>query len=478
MRDSTTSYTSPQSNTKRTRESIRDALDIHVLGVCSGSGLIQLDCALVRYRQASPRAALRLELVQYGSVPTSSIVRNQILASLREVECNPTVVAHVNTLLGCMFSNGIKTFCHNYGVQIDSIDMIGTHMSGLRRVAMPESDDLNMHTLGWNVDVTANTGVTTVFDFAVIETSYVKPHVSPVAFVNRIFLRHPFKFRACLPIGELVNCSFIPPWTDGSPWKTYWRDCGPGSLLVNYAVRYCTSNNCHEDNNGKLGMRGMVNQAVVKQFLAYNDYSTSLPSPRIAREMFGDHEAQRLIDTCLSLKLSRADIIATITRITAENMLRQYCRLLALGFSEHQTVEELFISGPSARNTNIIDYLEAELPESVITKPLDDIGIPGDANEAVCYAHLALEAVLGVPIRSSVALSWPPIQVGEDVVLGRVVQGMGWGNLSSRLQNFGNGKPRCIARHVKISGNMELGFQNLGLTSRGGMRGANVMELS
>ena len=370
------------------------------------------------------------------------------------------VVTHLNTLLGCMFSNGIKAFCQEYGVLIESIDLVGTHMSGLRRSA---SDDLNTHTLGWNVDVTANTGITTVFDFAVIETGYVKPYVSPVAFVNRIFLRHPFKFRACLAIGELVNCSFIPPWSDGSAWKTYWRDCGPGSLLVDYAVRYCTSNMRHEDNNGNLGVRGMVNQAVVTQFLQVYDYSIILPSPTIAREIFGDHEAQRLMDICLSLGLSRADTIATVTRITADNILRQYRRLLALGFPEHQTVDELFISGPSARNTNIIDYLEAELPESVITKPLDDIGIPGDANEAVCYAHLALEAVLGVPVRSSTTLLWPPIQRGEDVVLGRVVPGMNWENLSSRLQKFSDGKPHCIAKDVRISGNLDLGFQNLGL---------------
>jgi len=363
-----------------------------------------------------------------------------------------------------MFSNGIRTFCQKYGVLVESIDLVGTHMSGLRRIAIPVSEDLNMHTLGWNVNVTADTGITTVFDFAVIETAYGKPHVSPVAFVNRIFLRHPFKFRACIAIGELVNCSFIPPWSDGSAWRTYWRDCGPGSMLVDYAMRYCTSNSHHEDNSGKFGMRGTINQAIVTQFLEVYDYSTTLPSPRIAREMFGDHEAQQLIDACLSLELSRADTVATVTRITAENMLRQYRRLLALGFPKQQDVDELFISGPSARNTNIIDYLEAELPESVITKPMDDIGIPGDANEAVCYAHLALEAVLGVPVRSSTNLLWPPIQVGEDVVLGRVVQGMNWETLSSRLQKFCNGKPRCLAKDIRIAGNLERGFQHLGLT--------------
>jgi hypothetical protein len=47
---------------------LQGALDIRVLGACCGSGLDQLDFALVRYRQASPDAALCLELIQVGAV--------------------------------------------------------------------------------------------------------------------------------------------------------------------------------------------------------------------------------------------------------------------------------------------------------------------------------------------------------------------------------------------------------------------------
>jgi hypothetical protein len=45
-------------------QSVRDALDVRVLGVYSGSALNQLDLALIRYRQASPGAPLCLETLQ------------------------------------------------------------------------------------------------------------------------------------------------------------------------------------------------------------------------------------------------------------------------------------------------------------------------------------------------------------------------------------------------------------------------------
>ncbi|KAI5380420.1 hypothetical protein J4E82_000998 [Alternaria postmessia] len=228
-------------------------------------------------------------------------------------------------------------------------------------------------------------------------------------------------------------------------------------------MKYCTSNDRNEDNNGTFATTGKPHEGVVTQFLETYDYSRILPSLSVAREMFGDHEAQRLIDECVFLELSEADIVATVTRVTAENILRQYRRLLALSFPAGQNVDELFISGPSARNANIIDYLEAELPESVITKPLDDIGIPGDANEAVCYAHLALEAVLGQPVRYSAELSRSWSQPGHDVVLGRVVRGENWENLTTWLQKFAGGKPRRLAKTVRIVGSVESGIKDLGL---------------
>ena len=44
--------------------SAKHALDLKVLGVCSGSGLDKFDHALVHYSQDAPNAPLRVELLQ------------------------------------------------------------------------------------------------------------------------------------------------------------------------------------------------------------------------------------------------------------------------------------------------------------------------------------------------------------------------------------------------------------------------------
>jgi 1,6-anhydro-N-acetylmuramate kinase len=366
-------------------------------------------------------------------------------------------------LLGKMFAVGIKIFCHIHKVVGTSIDFIGTHAPTLlKQYRYVGTETANNHPLAWTSFVRAEIGLTVVSGFSIVENGSVTPHVSPVAFVDKVLLRHRNKFRACLNINDLVNISFIPPFTDTSSRATVARDCGPGSLLIDYAMRYCTSNGQTQDHNGTYAANGTVNENIVTRFLDTKDYLRVAPPLHIAREMFGDHEAQRLVDECLFSNMQEADIVATITRITAQNILKQYRRLLELNFPAGQEVDEMFVCGPSAENSNIVDFLEAELPENVITRPLGDIGIPGDANQAVCYAHLALEVVLG---EASVALD-PALRTEEaaleDAVRGRIVRGERWEQVVERIQQFGGGEQLGISKDVRV-GSLAAEFNGLDL---------------
>jgi 1,6-anhydro-N-acetylmuramate kinase len=393
-------------------------------------------------------------------------VRNSIINYLRfggRRKFKPA--PHLDDLLGSLFSDGIKAFCHKHSVEPSSIDLVGTRSEALKiSNAQHNIDGAQEHTPSWNTIVAAETGISTVYDFTIIERGVARPHVHPVTYVDRIFLRHPSKFRVCLNIDEIASLSFIPMHGDDSAHASMSRNVGPGSLLINYAMRYCTSNDQYEDYDGKVGSLGTVDQDIVDRFLASHDYLLSPPSRSIATDMFGDHEAQQLIDDCLYHNLSDVDALATVTRITAQNILNQYRRLLQMFFPPDQKVDELFICGLSARNSNIIDYLECELPESVITKPLHDIGIPSDAHEAMCYAHLALEAVL---TRTTEAIEAPSasssLHSNAGAVRAKFVPGRGWGELISTLVEFSGGQRIPIATDVRIAGSLEAAVQGMGI---------------
>ena len=356
------------------------------------------------------------------------------------------------------------TFCQTQDIAPTSIDLVGIHAPDLQPLQLQQTDNASTVPRDWNALITAKTGISAVFNFSIIESAVTRPLIPPVAFVDNLFLRHPTKFRVCLNIEELANISFIPALIENDFHSTISYNCGPGSLLINYAMRYCTANDHAEDYNGKFGSEGHVNQEVADRFLSTRDYLQTPPTLSMAREMFGDHDAQQLIDECMYLNMSYADIIATTTRITAQNILRQYLRLLEHFFGPDKKVDELFICGPSARNSNIIDYLEAELPESVITKPLDDIGIPGEANDAVCCAHLALEAVLGQATQPRSRPASPTSAHSNGaIVKGKIVRGTQWEGLLVQIHQFSEGKSLQVTKDVRVAGNLETAIKTLGL---------------
>lgn len=61
----------------------KDGIDLTVLGVCTGTGLLHLDCALVRFGQESPSAPLRVKLQQVSTYCTLTPYRQLIVCTVR-----------------------------------------------------------------------------------------------------------------------------------------------------------------------------------------------------------------------------------------------------------------------------------------------------------------------------------------------------------------------------------------------------------
>lgn len=356
------------------------------------------------------------------------------------------------TRIGELFTDGIRSFCTRHGISIDSIDCIGTYIPDLGRGKTSPAPGRRNHTHDWNTYVRNKTGLTTISDFTISQIAHSRLQTSPVAYTDATLLRHPHRFRACLNINELVNICFVPPNAEGSDQTTMSRACGPGSIFIDYSMRYSTNNDKITDREGEFAAKGSINQAIVDRFLDSHDYLHLTPPPDMAREMFGDHDAQRLIDECLFVGLSDVDVVATITRITAQNILRQYRKLLADFFPDGQQMDELFVCGSGAHNASIVDYLENELPESLLTRPMDDVGIPGDAHETLCYAHLALEALLGQTTRGSEGTARIQEAPRREGLGARIAPGENWDTLSERVRKFSGGNPLRISKEVKIQG--------------------------
>lgn len=362
-------------------------------------------------------------------------MKKPILKMLRETETTPSLMSQLNVQLGEMFADAVHEFCSKHEVDRASIDLIGSHGQTIWLLSMPnEGETRSAFCLGEGTIISAKTGITTVTDFRQAEQSVGRQGAPLVALIDGLLLRHPTRMRLCQNIGGIANLCLIPPDSQGGVDAMVDWDCGPGNMFIDAAMRHFTDGEMEYDKDGAWATQGVVRQDIVDAFLGRNKYINRCPPKTTGREVFGDNECYSIIETCLAAGLSKYDTLATITRITAQNIVRQYRTFLPRYNIDPDRIDDIYMCGGGARNPEIIKYLKVEMPNAAIRK-LDETGVPADAKEAVSFAQQALEAVLGrsalVPINSD--------SLTPNLISGKIAPGKGWRDLMTMCALFGEG---------------------------------------
>jgi anhydro-N-acetylmuramic acid kinase len=143
------------------------------------------------------------------------------------------------------------------------------------------------------------------------------------------------------------------------------------------------------DEGGAWALRGRVDEHLLAEWLA--DAYFALPPPKsTGREYFSRAYAVRMLAQARERDLSDADMLATVTALTARSIADAYRRWLPV------LPDEVLLSGGGAHNRALTSMLAEALP-SVLVRPLDTLGLPGDAKEAVGFALLGYYALHGWP---------------------------------------------------------------------------------
>jgi anhydro-N-acetylmuramic acid kinase len=215
--------------------------------------------------------------------------------------------------------------------------------------------------------------------------------------------------RVILNIGGIANLTYLA--RSGSREDVIAFDAGPGNMVSDALFRVLFPGEGDYDEDGVRALAGMPSEEICAALLRHPFFRSSPPRSAGHRE-FGPAFAWMLKRETESAGLSREDTLATAVRLTVAGIEDSILRFLpATG------VDEIFVTGGGARNRAIMLGLERAL-DGIAIAPIDALGIPAEAKEAVDFAFLARETLLGRPnvIRSVTGAS-------RALVLGSIARG-------------------------------------------------------
>jgi 1,6-anhydro-N-acetylmuramate kinase len=361
-----------------------------IIGLMSGTSLDGLDVALCKVAGSGQRTTV--EMMHFLTIDYTP----EIKAEIRKVFARQTIdfphLAMLNEWIGSLHAQMILDCLKRWDVRPDDVDLIASH--GQTVMHAPKTGHKQARfanatlQIGDGDHIAVKTGIVTLSDFR-------QKHIAaggegaPLAVYGDYFMfGKTGENRIMLNMGGIANFTYLPATMD--PCSVFVTDTGTGNTLIDAFTRtqYPEMN---FDKDALLAAQGSVNQPLLFQLKSNEFFHKPFPKTT-GPELFNVeyvHAAQRASDT---EHLSANDVLATLTRFSAETIAEAIH--LAVSNNAMKVIDfDVYLSGGGMHNPLLVRWLRELLPCKFLKT--DDLGIPGDAKEAVLFAILANECVVG-----------------------------------------------------------------------------------
>jgi anhydro-N-acetylmuramic acid kinase len=374
-----------------------------IIGLMSGTSLDGLDMGLCKITGSGVQTSVEIEVFETEAY--SDDIRKRIRNVFAKEQVDFPYLVLLNAWLGNAHAQMILDFLERNGIHSADVDLIASHGQTVMHVPSHQHgrDDFPNATLqiGDGDHIAVKTGITTISDFRQKHIAAGGEGAPLAVYGDYLVFSKMGEDRIMLNMGGIGNFTFLSG--DGDPGKVFVSDTGPGNTLMDAWILRCKGE--AYDRDAVMARAGQVHEGLLRCLTEHPFFS--LPFPKsTGPEVFHIRFVEECIKKAVVSELSDEDVLATLNMFSALTIVDGIVSNIGRG-NYH-----VYVSGGGMHNPLLMENIQRQLPGCIFSKT-EDLGIPGDAKEAMLFAVLANEAVAGAPIDFGRGNRIPAVTMGK-----------------------------------------------------------------
>ena len=378
-----------------------------IIGLMSGTSMDGLDVALCKFRGSGGNT--EVNIIAFETVGFTEDIKDEIRKIFAKSTIEFQQLCMLNPWIGNLHAEIINDCLKKWNISSEDVDLIASHGQTvfhapkiLHRLKKFPNATLQ---IGDGDHIAVKTGIITFSDFRQKHCAAGGEGAPLAVYGDYLIFSKRDENRILLNMGGIANFTYLAGNLNAN--EVFATDTGPGNTLIDAYVKKHFG--LPYDDNAKIASRGIVNQELLKElkndkFFEEKSGDVTLPKTT-GPELFNLEYLKNAQEKSKTLEHSHEDILATLCRFSAETIAEAI-----LQFKSNSC--KIYGSGGGVHNPLIMSNLRELLPNFDFQET-DDLGIAGDAKEAVLFATLANEAIAGGQTNFGSRQGVPSVSMGK-----------------------------------------------------------------